>query len=99
MNLTNTGNASDTYTVTLAGNAWTTTAPATVGPLTGGASTSLAVAVTLPANTVSGASDVVTATVTSQGDAAQSAASTLTTTANAMRDHFVNERSQQRLFL
>ncbi len=80
LNVTNTGNASDTFTVTLSGNAFTTTAPATVGPLGAGASTTLQVVVTIPAGAAGGASDTVNVKVTSQGDPSKFASAVLTTT-------------------
>jgi len=80
LNVTNTGNASDTFTVTLSGNAFTTTAPATVGPLAAGASTALNVVVTIPAGAAGGASDTVNVKVTSQGDPSKFAPAALTTT-------------------
>jgi Zn-dependent metalloprotease len=83
LHVTNTGNTADTVTVTVAGNAWPTAAPASVGPLAAGASASLVVTVTVPVNAAGGASDGATVTATSQGDPGQSASSTLTTTVNA----------------
>ncbi|HLD93085.1 MAG TPA: NEW3 domain-containing protein, partial [Anaerolineales bacterium] len=66
------------------GNQWATTAPATVGPVASGASASLPVMVTIPANQVIGTSDVVTVTVTSQSDNAKSARAVLTTTSGLL---------------
>ncbi|MBI5563407.1 MAG: DUF11 domain-containing protein [Chloroflexi bacterium] len=85
LNVTNTGNASDTYTVTLTGNAFVTSAPASIGPLAAGASSSLNVTVTVPAGAASGASDAANVTVTSRGDPVKFASSTLTTTVNTVR--------------
>ena len=82
--VTNTGNALDTFSVTVGGNQWATTAPATVGPVASGASASLPVMVTIPANQVIGTSDVVTVTVTSQSDNAKSARAVLTTTSGLL---------------
>lgn len=81
LTVTNTGDTSDSFTITVSGNAWTTTAPASVGPLAAGASAPLSVDVSIPAGAANGDSDLATITVTSQGDAAQFATSTLTTTA------------------
>ncbi|MCP5099475.1 MAG: multicopper oxidase domain-containing protein, partial [Chloroflexi bacterium] len=79
LNITNDGNIIDTFDVVVSGNGWPTTAPATVGPLAAGATGQISVDVTIPATAVSGDSDVATVTVTSQGDAGQTAVSTLTT--------------------
>jgi len=83
LTVTNTGNASDTFTVSaLSGGPglWTTT-PSTlsVGPLGPGASTTFTVDVAIPGGALSGDSDVATVTVTSS-DTVTSASSTLTTT-------------------
>ncbi len=81
LDVTNNGNVADTYDVIVNGNAWTTTAPATVGPLASGAMTQITVDVTIPAGALSGDSDTAIVTVTSQGDPGQSDASSLTTSA------------------
>jgi FtsP/CotA-like multicopper oxidase with cupredoxin domain len=81
LDVTNTGNTSDTYIVSIAGNGWVTTFPASVGPLAAGASAQMVVDVTISGIAIGGDNDTVTVTVTSQGDGGQSAASTLTTTA------------------
>lgn len=75
----NTGNVTDTYTVTVSGNIYTTTFPASVGPLAAGASTNLLVTVNVPPEAIGGASDGAVITVTSQGDGAASANASLTT--------------------
>lgn len=80
--VTNTGQQTDTFTVTLSGGVWKIVAPETVGPLGAGTSAALPVTVTVPSNALYGAADEWT--VTSQGDAAQSASATLHTTADAM---------------
>jgi len=84
LTITNTGNITDTFTVTVSGNAWTTVAPATVGPVAAGGSATFQVTVTVPADALAGASDTVMVTVTSQGDNTKSAQSELTTTAEAV---------------
>jgi uncharacterized protein YjlB len=84
LRVTNTSNITDTFTVTVSGNAWTTSAPATVGPVAAGASATFQVVVTVPADALAGASDTATVRVTSQGDATKSAQSSLTTTALAV---------------
>ena len=81
LTVANTGNTDDTYDVVLTGNGWTTTAAATVGPVTAGGSAQLTVEVAIPGTAVGGDTDIVTVTVTSQGDPGQTAVATLTTTA------------------
>jgi uncharacterized membrane protein len=83
LRLTNTGSVADTFTLSKSSAAWTTDVPASVGPLAGGASTDVIVLVTIPSGALVGASDVVTVTATSHGDAMQFATSKLTTTVNA----------------
>lgn len=83
LDVTNTGNGNDTFDITIAGNAWTTTFPAAVGPLTAGASAQISVDVTIPAGALASDTDTVTVTATSQGSAAATASSDLTTTAIA----------------
>jgi hypothetical protein len=78
LQVTNTSNAMDTFDVSVAGNTWTTTAPATVGPLAWGGSTTFDVAVDVPSDAVGGASDTAIVTVTSQGDSTESATASLT---------------------
>lgn len=82
LDVTNTGNGTDTFDVTLAGNGWTTTVPTTVGPLADGATTQLTVDVTIPAGAADGDMDTVDVTVASQGDPGQTAVASLTTTAS-----------------
>jgi hypothetical protein len=83
LQLTNTSNGpSDTFTLSLSGNAWTTTlSQTTVGPLDIGETVTIQVTVQVPAGTPGGATDVVQVTATSQGDNALQAQVTLTTTA------------------
>lgn len=83
LNVTNAGNLADSFTIGLSGNAWTTSAPASVGPLAAGAIAQVTVDVTVPAGATAGDWDVVTVTATSIGDGLQSASATLTTTALA----------------
>jgi hypothetical protein len=82
LDVTNTGNTSDSFDITLSGNLWTTTAPATVGPLTAGATTQITVDVDVPAGAADGDTDNATVTATSQTDNGQFASSVLTTTAS-----------------
>ncbi|RMF28429.1 MAG: hypothetical protein D6759_15845, partial [Chloroflexi bacterium] len=78
LTVTNTGNYTDTFNVAVSGNAWSTRAPATVGPVAAGASTTFQVTVTVPAGTTE-ETDTARITLTSQGDATRVAESILTT--------------------
>jgi len=82
LQVTNTGNASDTFNVTVSGYTWPTTAPVTVGPLWAGASANLDVIVDIPTDAAINATDTANIIVASQGDDTQSVTATLTTTAN-----------------
>ena len=82
LHITNTGTTTDSFNVGVTGNVWTTNAPSNIGPLAAGASATTNISVTVPANAAGGAMDAASVTVTSQGDNSQTAASTLTTTAN-----------------
>ena len=78
----NSGNVQDTFSMTLSGNVWTTgVAPTTVGPLVPDAQASVLVAVDIPSSASDGDTDTVTVSVTSQGDPTQSDHATLTTEA------------------
>ena len=78
--VTNTGNSAETFDLSVGGNTWTTTVPATVGPLDPGESATLAVTVEVPAGALVGEQDVATVTVASQGDPTVFADVMLTTT-------------------
>ena len=67
------------FDITLSGNLWTTTAPATTGLIQPGATSDVLVSVTIPVDAIMGAEDTVILTFTSQGDEEISAAVTLTT--------------------
>jgi hypothetical protein len=82
LHVMNTGTTADTFNVGVMGHTWTTSAPSIVGPLAGGASASVNVTVTVPANAAGGDDDVAAITFTSQGDNSKTAAATLATTAN-----------------
>ncbi len=82
--VTNAGSETDTFTVTLSGNAWTATAAPTVGPLAGGASAPLVVNVTVPNVALCDGLDTLTVTVTSHGNPNRIAAATATTSARAV---------------
>jgi carboxypeptidase T len=75
----NNGNFTDTFDVTASG-IWTTTAPASIGPLASGESANLVVTVTVPLTALPGDADTSIVTITSQGDPAQVRTATLTTT-------------------
>ena len=79
LTLYNTGNVTDTYTITgsVSGEAWPTNWPATVGPVAGGGNAPLDVTVQITSS--SGSSQVVI-TATSQGDGSKQDTSALTTT-------------------
>ena len=82
LQVTNQGNASDSFSVSLAGSAWSSSAPSNLGPLAAGASQTLTVTVTIPANASAGETDALQVSLASQGDGAQTAQALLTTTAN-----------------
>jgi hypothetical protein len=81
LTVTNGSTDTDTCDVALAGGVWAATAPSAVGPLGADESADFTVAVDIPLSALSGDFDVVTVTVTSQGDGAKSAEALLTTTA------------------
>jgi uncharacterized membrane protein len=84
LRVTNTSNGpADTFDVIVSGETWTTTVPATVGPLDPGESATLDVTVDIPASAAGGDQDAATCTVTSQGDNTKSAQATMTTSAAA----------------
>lgn len=80
LTLTNTGNVSDTYAITLNGNSWATSGPENV-MLAAGQATAVAISVTIPETALHEESDSATVTVTSAGDGQVTGNSTLTTTA------------------
>jgi uncharacterized repeat protein (TIGR01451 family) len=80
LTISNTGNVSDTYTISLDDNFWPGVAPASV-TLGATEATTITVQVTVPVTAVAAESDTLTLTVTSTGDELVSAASVLTTTA------------------
>ena len=89
LGVTNTGNTTDAYTLTLSGHVWTMTVSVAsetavlpvIGPLGPGESGVIAVGSQIPLSTHGGDSDVAVVTVTSQGDDTASATAVLTTTA------------------
>jgi hypothetical protein len=80
LTITNTGSASDIFTIAVSGNTLTTTAPTTLGPLAAGASTQFIVSVRAPDVLLREVVDVATITATSQGDATKQATATIRTT-------------------
>jgi hypothetical protein len=88
--LTNAGNITDTFTVTLSDYSWPTTAPVKTGPLPPANGADIAVIVHVPPDAPEGATDTATVVIYSQGDSTQSAFVTLTTTALAApKDDYV----------
>ncbi len=83
--VTNTGQETDTFTVTLSPGLWGTTALQTVGPLAAGASAPLPVRVDIPLDAACGAVDTITLTLTSQGNPARAASAAITTSAMTVR--------------
>lgn len=79
LTITNSGKVTDTYGLTLAGNAWTTVlsnSSLTLGPA---ASSAFVALVSIPADALSGSEDVVTVTATSAGNPTVQDAVVLTT--------------------
>lgn len=82
LQVNNTGLVEDTYDVVLGTSAWQVSAPAQIGPLSPGESTTLQVMVMIPSGTPIGSSDSVDVALISQGNRARRSSSTLTTRAN-----------------
>lgn len=82
LTLVNTGNGEDTVALAAAGNLWDVDLSAASVTLAAGASAEITVQVTIPADAVDGAMDVVTVTATSEGG--PTASSVLTTTAEVV---------------
>jgi len=95
--VSNLGNVSDTFDVSVAGPAWPTTAPASAGPLTAGTSASVDVTVDVPLDGMGGEVDTAVITFTSRGDGERSAGATLTTTVNVVRGVVVKGPADSRL--
>jgi len=89
--LTNTGNVSDTFTVSTSGASWTSVAaPSAVGPLAAGATQNITVTVSIPAGAAGGSTDTVTVTAVSQASGTVSDSAALTTTANTLASYGVS---------
>ena len=84
LTVTNTGNTADTYDLSFAGNTWVVDLPVTSVALQPGASADFIVNVTIPADALDGAMDMVTVTATSTADPLLSEDAVLTTYANAV---------------
>ncbi|MCB8945535.1 MAG: M36 family metallopeptidase [Ardenticatenaceae bacterium] len=82
--LTNTGNITDSYDVSVSGHSWDTTLSDTTIMLGIGASAQIVAEVTIPADALAGAMDMATVTAVSQSDAATTGSISLTTTADAV---------------
>jgi len=79
LQVTNTGNITDTFDVVISGHAWPTTAPATVDTLAAEESANVIATVSIPANAVGGETEIAIITITSRGDDTRWAMVTLTT--------------------
>ncbi|MFN2148438.1 MAG: FixG Ig-like domain-containing protein, partial [Anaerolineales bacterium] len=77
--VTNEGEETDTFDVSLDGHAWATTANPTIGPLDPGEMAVLTVSITVPPTAIMGDTDGVVVTVTSQGDGLEYSEAVLTT--------------------
>lgn len=80
LTLTNSGNLSDTFAITLSESLWEVAAPTSVS-LGAAETTTFHIGVTIPETAVEGQSEVLTVTLTSAGDEMVTAVSTLTTIA------------------
>ncbi len=80
MDVTNTGNVADSFTLTVDGVWAATVDPATTGSLAPGAIATFEVSITIPADALGDASDIATVTATSVGDDSVADTATLTTT-------------------
>ena len=72
LSLTNSGNAPDTFLISLSGQTWESSAPQTLALLPGQSAT-IQVRVTIPIEAAAGESDAVLVTIRSQADASQAA--------------------------
>lgn len=79
--VTNTGNFTDTFNLSLTGGTWPTTGPTVVGPVAPGAGLMVPITVSVPLTATHGQINTSTVTATSQANGSVSASSVLTTTA------------------
>ena len=80
LTISNSGNVADTFSLAVAGNSWLTSVSTTSVTLLPDASSQFSVTVSVPPGALVGDADAVTITATSQGDAAKSESTLLTTT-------------------
>ncbi len=85
LTLTNTGDTTDTYTLTVSGGPFTATLSTASLMLAAGGTAQLTATVTVPANALHPSHTVITVTATSSGNPMLSAAHALTTSVNAVR--------------
>ncbi len=83
LNVSNTDEVVHTFDVTIENNSWPTTVATPIGPLAAHGTQPFTVTVVIPVNAPLHATDVAHLMVSAQDDAALSATTTLTTTANA----------------
>jgi uncharacterized membrane protein len=79
LHVTNASYQPDIFKITISNNTWTVDAPATIGPLNIGESTTLNFQITIPTTATLGSLDTATITLTSQSDPSFTATATLTT--------------------
>jgi len=79
--VTNVGAKTDTYTVTVSGNAWPITAPQSLGPLSTGQTVDMQITTSVPLIATGGMTDTATIALTSQGAVTLSVTTTVTTIA------------------
>ncbi len=84
VSITNTGNVSDTFNLSLSGNAWPTTLSQPSVNLAAGASTTVQVSVAIPANATANSTDSVTVTATSSADSSATSSTSLVSTATSI---------------
>jgi hypothetical protein len=84
LQLTNTADASDSFSLAVAGSNWDVTVPSSVGPLAPGESATITASVAIDTTAGSGVSDAALIIAASQSDEVWSAGAILTTTANAV---------------
>jgi hypothetical protein len=83
LTLANTGDLSDTYTMTVASE-WSAVGPSSLGPISPSLGVGFVVTVTVPMEIMYGESDVATVTAISGGDPRAMASATLTTTVESL---------------
>jgi carboxypeptidase T len=93
--ITNTGNLTDTFQLTLVRSAWSVDLPDQVGPLAADASASAAIQVSVPQTATVGAANVVVIAVASTGDPGQIRLATLQTVVDAP---FTGEPPEEEFF-